>query len=131
MSRPLAFIAIALFGAAAFVAGALLAAERGWLQPAVVVDIANRSGQLARRLEVRYEGNATNSMTSLPELPVNGTIRFPFHARGEGTYSVQVVLADGTLVSGGKRYVEPGYRMAETIGASQIDGAYVGLLGLH
>ena len=71
------------------------------------------------------------STTSLPALPENATIRFPFYVRGEGTYSVQVVLADGTLLSGSKRYVEPGYRMLETIGASKIDGAYVGLLGLH
>jgi hypothetical protein len=131
MSRPLAFIGIVLFGAVAFVAGALLAAERGWMQPTVVVDIANRSGQVARKLEVRYEGSATSSTTSLPALAANGTIRFPFHVRGEGTYSVQVVLADGNVLSSGKRYVEPGYRMAETIRASKIEGAAVGLVGVH
>ena len=129
MSRLLKWFGIAFIGAVAFVAGALVAMERGWMQPAAVIEIENRSGQGARKLEIKYEGSAASSTTSLPPPSASGTIRFPFYVRGEGTYSVHVVLGDGTSLSSDKRYVEPGYRMVENIRESRIEGAPARLLG--
>jgi hypothetical protein len=122
MSRLPKFVGIALLGVVAFVAGALVAIDRGWMQPTAVIDIENRSGQGARRLEIKYEGSATSSTTSLPAPSANGTIRFPFYVRGEGAYSVNVVLNDGTSLSSGKRYVQSGHRTVETIRESKIEG---------
>jgi hypothetical protein len=99
------------------------------MQSTVVIDIENRSGQGARKLEIQYEGSATRSITSLPAPSVNGRIRFPFYVRGEGTYSMHVVLGDGTSLSSDKRYVESGYRTVEIIRESRIEGGPARLYG--
>ena len=43
---------------------------------------------------------------------------------GEGSYGLEVTFEDGTMLAGGGSYVEPGYRMEETILAEKIETDY-------
>jgi len=122
MNLPSKLVGFAALSICAFGVGALAASEQAWMQPTALIDIENRSGQFARSLEVKYEGSAASSASSLPAPSADGKIRFPLYVRGEGVYFVHVVLGDGTVLQSGKRYVHPGSRTVETILESKISG---------
>lgn len=114
---------VLLFGVVLFCVGAVVSARRGWLQPLVTMQIENRSGQVLRSLEVQYEGGATRSTATLPNLASDEVIQFRFYVRGEGGYKVNAVLGDGTALKASEGYVESGYHVTEIITKSQIVGS--------
>jgi len=114
---------ILFFGVVLFCAGAVVSAQRGWLQPVVTMQIENRSGHVLRALEVEYEGSATRSTATLPNLASDEVIKFRFYVRGEGGYKVKAVLGDGTALKASEGYVESGYHVTEIITKSQIVGS--------
>ena len=117
------FFLILLSGLVLFGAGAAVSARRGWFQPVATMQIENRSGQALRSLEVHYEGGTTRSTATLPTLASEGIIEFRFFVRGEGSYKVNAVLGDGTVLQPGEGYVESGYRVTEVITKSKIVGS--------
>lgn len=107
-------------GVVILVAGAVLWARQGWFQPIAMMTIENRSGQGLRGLEVVHESGLVRSTVALPKLAAGQVFNFRFYVGGEGGYTVNAVLADGTAIAASERYVESGYHVTEVISATKI-----------
>lgn len=104
---------------AAFVAGALTAAQRGWGSPLVTVVVHNDSDVPLRAVKLRYGSCGETHAMVHDDLEPGRPHVFRFPVCGEGGYSLEALRSDGaTLTSGG--YVERGYRVDEHVSAARI-----------
>lgn len=104
------FVLVGLVMGITFFAGAFTAATRGWGSPLVTVVVHNSTASPLRSVEVRYttcsETRSLHAASSDIAPGESSVVRFL--VCGEGGYTMEVVLADGSkLTSGG--YVEAGY----------------------
>ena len=96
----------------------------------VKVELQNESGKAISQVKVieRSGGEAPENLAVLvvtedlaPSkealLKLDGFV-------SEGSYMLEVTFDDGTVLAGGGGYVEPGYRMEETILADKIETEY-------
>ena len=121
LGRALALLAVLM---ASFIAGAATAAWRGWGQSAVSIKVSNETGQAIDSLLLRYETCGGRSYVEAGGLAVGQSRRITYSACGEGGYSLEARLGNGTVVRGGGGYVEPGMSMQEVITEKGIDTTY-------
>ncbi len=94
----------------------------------VKVEVQNASGVAIANVAIvdRAEtGEVEQIFGETGELEIDGstTIRIEDFI-GEGSYRLEVVFEDGRQLQGGGSYIEPGYRMEETILADKIETEY-------
>ena len=91
----------------------------------VRVEVKNASGVAIENVAIvdRAEtGEVEQIFGETGELEVDGstTVKIKDFV-GEGSYQLEVVFEDGRQLQGGGSYIEPGYRMEETILADKIE----------
>jgi hypothetical protein len=88
-----------------------------WPRQPVTVTIINRSNQPIESVRVEHE----RGIEHLEHIGKHESKAIQFEARGETSYKLVVRFVDGSEVSGGGGYAEPGYKFSETILESRID----------
>jgi hypothetical protein len=102
-----------------FVVGVVIGGRQGWLQPIVRLTIVNQSGGPLADLEVRYKSSQQAGTLQLPPLQHRDRVVASFLLTGEGEYLVVGKLSDGSTITQGSGYVEPGYSAMEVLLAPQ------------
>lgn len=108
--------------AAGFLGGVICASW--YLLPngnAVEIRVINTSGVDISNIAITYGGGviSTGGVGNGEQKVV------PVHVSGEGLYSIVVTLANGNHLAGGGGYVEPGYRVTETVRHDAVEHAFV------
>ncbi|MDQ1363084.1 MAG: hypothetical protein QG652_944 [Pseudomonadota bacterium] len=106
--------------ACVFFAGALTANAYKWFQPLVKLNITNKTGQEIRSLNIKHVSGRIENHMRLGTLEKEDSKIIFFYIYGEGSYSIEAVLEDGQLISGGAGYVESGYSINEIISPSSV-----------
>lgn len=88
-----------------------------WPRPPVTVMITNQSSKPIASIRIEHE----RGIELLENLGQRESKTVQFEARGETSYKLKVRFVDGSEVSGGGGYAEPGYKFSETILKSGID----------
>jgi hypothetical protein len=109
--------ALVLCGISAFCAGIAVGASRGWLQPVVFVTVVNHLQQEVSALEVVYSSAGSNGLVRLSPLASGSSSTARFYLGGDGSYTVRAQLQDGTRLKEKSGYVQPGYKVTETLGS--------------
>lgn len=100
-----------------FIGGAFCASWLLWpVGDAVKVHVSNASNLDISTIEIAHDDGTITSNT----LESGGSKVIPLHVNGESSYSIVVTFDNGKVVSGGGGYVEPGYRVSETITEEKI-----------
>lgn len=104
-----------------FIAGALTASKRGWGSPLVTVAVHNNTSAPLRAVNLRYGSCASEgtAFRSGKPLAVGESRKFQFLVCGEGEYTVEAVLENGSQLSS-STYVESGYTSNEYIEPNRI-----------
>jgi hypothetical protein len=82
----------------------------------VTVVIRNATAKPIASIRLEHE----RGIEILRDLSQGATDTIRFQAGGETSYSLRVQFADGSEMSGGARYAEPGYSFTETVGEKGI-----------
>ena len=93
MKRQLALrmVALAVVVVIAFVAGAMVGARGGWLQPRVDVTIQNQTGQTTRDLGLAYESSGgLRGSVSLPALADGKRVTAHFYIEASRNLHAQI-----------------------------------------
>lgn len=102
---------------AGFLGGVICASWCLWPTfSAVKVRIQNESGFLASTIRIIHEGGSV----TIDNLNNGESKIVPVHVVGESSYSVVATLEGGEVVVGEGGYIEPGYRIRETITQNKI-----------
>ena len=88
------------------------------LRPGSPVTVVIRNATAKPIASVRLEHE--HGVEILRDLSQGATDTIRFQAAGETSYSLRVQFADGSEMSGGARYAEPGYSFTETVGETGI-----------
>lgn len=88
-----------------------------WPHPPVMVTITNQSNRPIASIRVEHE----RGLELLEYIGQRESKTVQFEARGETSYKLVVRFFDGSELSGGGGYAEPGYKFSETILESGID----------
>lgn len=88
-----------------------------WPHPPVMVTITNQTNRPIALIRVEHE----RGLELLEHIRQRESKTVQFEAHGETSYKLLVRFVDGTEVSGGGGYAEPGYRFSETILESGIN----------
>ena len=88
-----------------------------WPRPPVTVTITNQSNRPIASIRIEHE----RGLEFLEYIGRRESKTVQFEAQGETSYKLLVRFVDGTEVSGGGGYAEPGYRFSETILESGIN----------
>ena len=106
-----------------FAMGALTAGLKHWFQPLVSMQISNQSGQTISMLKLSVKTAGVQHQIFFQPLENNKTIATQFFVQGEGGYRLEVTLANGQTVSGGRGYIESSYTVKEVIRSNGITSA--------
>src|SRR6218665_1437137 len=99
MKRSLLYLlAACLLLAFGFVGGALTAGVKQWFLPVATINVENQSGQALRRLEVHFKNSSSDTTWRLKPLAAGESAVARIYVPGEGGYTVNAKLADGTAV---------------------------------
>lgn len=116
MRRLIRTGAILVLAAVVFLLGAATATTRGWGQASALIDVRNASGAPLRSIEIAFEtcgGRKARITESAP--PPDAVLAYAIALCGEGGYTIQATLADGSTVSSRGAYLENGYRVTEVV----------------
>ena len=98
-----------------FFAGGVTAGYQHWSQPMAEVHISNDVSSTLKSLTFSFSGGGIHSTAELPKLAAGEAFVVRFFLGGEGSYSIDAVLANGKTVTGGNGYIESGYAEIESI----------------
>lgn len=105
-----------------FISGVIFTTWYFWpAANAIKVLVINSSGMAISSVSITHgKGSVTTNGLA------NGARQvIPVHVSGESIYSITVTLANGTTLSGEGGYVEPGYKVTETVYADKIEHRFV------
>lgn len=77
----------------------------------VQISIENRSGMAASNITLGHEDGSA----SIDSLAAGASQTIPVLVFGESSYHIEATLENGAVVRGQTGYVEPGYKVIETI----------------
>jgi hypothetical protein len=103
------------------VAALAVVAFAGWIflrpSPPVTVVVVNGSSKPIESVVLRHEHGYPPIWTTVlcPGIPVRGRITIEFPVRSEASYELKVHFRDGTELTGGGGYAEPGYHFTDTV----------------
>ncbi|MBZ4418115.1 hypothetical protein [Myxococcus sp. RHSTA-1-4] len=89
----------------------VLGLTRSASPPAVVVRLENRTGQDVREVRIEHE----DGQVVHRGLRAGESLALSFAPKGESSYRLTAVLADGKVLEGGFGYVEPGFETREVL----------------
>ncbi|MFV5191744.1 hypothetical protein [Acinetobacter sp. 'aerobic (ED)'] len=113
-------VLVLLFLGVGFCIGTLTAGINHWFQSLVNMEISNYSGQTISTLKLSVKTAAVQHEIFFQPLENNKTIETQFFIQGEGGYQLEVTLENGQTVTGGRGYIEPGYKVKEMIRSNEI-----------
>ena len=83
----------------------------------VRIEVVNESPHALTNITIQHE----EGMVSIASLPPGSRQLIPVLVHGESSYHIQVTLSNGKVIQGQGGYVEPGYRVRETISSNDIE----------
>lgn len=97
-----------------------------FLEPeaSIRLQITNNSGQSTSDLTLVVRTGGKIVTHALHPLATGENQSLQVDLRGEGSYELHVILADGTRLLGGPGYIESGYSALELIQRDRIEGKY-------
>lgn len=93
-------------------------------EASIRLQIMNASGQLISDLTLVVRTGGKIVTHALHPLAIGETQSLQVDLRGEGSYELRAILADGTRLRGGPGYIESGQRALELIQRDRIEGKY-------
>lgn len=120
MKLPFHIIGITLLIGLSFIAGTFYDDLLNLWRKPVVVHITNESEQPLKSIVISYSGYKTKGTIKVePETSEKvKTIRF-YHV-GEGSFTLEVVLENGTVLKNNEGYIEGGYSFNKVVTATEI-----------
>jgi hypothetical protein len=105
-----------------FVGGVFVSAISHFGSPIVTIEIINNSGKGIKTAEIIHEtgrfGEIQHRITSLAPSQKR---QIRIWAPAESSYKLIVTFADQKQLTGGQGYIEPGYKVIETIEGDKIN----------
>jgi hypothetical protein len=108
--------------------GVATAVFLGFGDSAAFVELHNPHGYPIQAVEVSYSCGSRQITLTDSQPPKRSTIGYGLSLCGDGSYRIQVTHENGSLLNSKGAYVQPGYRMIETIEGNRIETTY-GRLG--
>ncbi len=120
MKLPFHIIGITLLIGLSFIAGTFYDDLLNLWRKPVVVHITNESEQPLKSIVISYSGYKTKGTIKVePETSEKvKTIRF-YHV-GEGSFTLEVILENGTVLKNNEGYIEGGYSFNKVVTATEI-----------
>lgn len=115
MRTSLRVIGALAVAAVFFLAGALTSGMRHWFQPIAQVVVKNGTERELSDVTFAFESAGIHSTSKLPPLSPKQSVTVRFFVAGEGGYSIEARLPNGSIISGGLGYIESGFSATETI----------------
>lgn len=101
-------------------AGFVIGGRYGYRHCGVIVTLINASGQNIKSIRLTHE----RGISILEDLKKGRSKMIKFLPEGENSYSLDVEFENGKTIKGGAGYVEPGYKITETITEKDIKPEY-------
>ena len=106
----------------AFVAGIVFTCIVHFSSPVVSIDLVNKSGKDIRTIDIIHEmGGAGDIRHQISDLRTGKQRRIKIWVPAESGYRLIVTFADQKQLTGGSGYIEPGYKVTETIKYDKIE----------
>lgn len=93
-------------------------------ETSIRLQIMNDSGQSTSDLTLIVRTGGKIVTHTLHPLAIGETQSLQVDLRGEGSYELRVILADGTRLRSGPGYIESGHSALELIQRDRIEGKY-------
>ena len=87
----------------------------------VRVEVVNESPQPLTNIVIQHE----EGMVAIASLQPGSRQILPVLVDGESSYHIQATLPNGEILQGQEGYVEPGYRVRETISSNGIEHEHI------
>jgi hypothetical protein len=105
-----------------FIGGVFVSAITHFGSPIVAIEFINKSGKEIKTVEIIHEiGRFAEIQHGITSLAPNQKRQIRIWAPAESSYKLIVTFADQKQLTGGQGYIEPGYKVTETIERDKIN----------
>ncbi len=105
----------------AFVSGIVFASVMHFVCPMVTVNLINDSGKDIPIIDIFHETKYGETHLHVTNLKAAEKKKIKVWTPSEGSYRLIVTFADKRQLAGGAGYIEPGYKMTESIKYDKIE----------
>lgn len=113
-------IGITLFIGLSFIAGTFYDDLSNFWRKPVVVHITNDSEQPLKSIVISYSGNKTKGTIKVEPETSEKVITIRFYQAGEGSFTMEVALENGTVLKSNEGYIEGGYSFNKVVTSTEI-----------
>ena len=106
---------------AAFVSGIAFASVMHFGCPMVSINLINESGKNITIVDIFHETKYGETHLHATNLKAGGKKKIKVWTPSKGSYRLIVTFADKRQLAGGAGYIEPGYKMTESIKYDKIE----------
>lgn len=120
MKLTFRIIGITILIGFSFIAGTLYEdLSNSWREP-VVVHITNESEQPLKSIVISYSGRKTKGTIKVEPETSEKVKTIRFYQAGEGSFTIEVELGNGTVLKNYEGYIEDGYSFNKVVTATEI-----------
>jgi hypothetical protein len=120
MKLPFRIIGITLLIGLSFIAGTLYDDLSNFWRKPVVVHIINESEQPLKSIVISYSGYKTKGTIEVEPETSEKVKTIRFYQAGEGSFTMEVELENGTVLKNNEGYIEGGYSFNKVVTGTEI-----------
>lgn len=120
MKLPVRIVGVTLLVGVSFIAGRFYDELSNFWQTPVVVHITNESEQSLKSIAISYSGYKTKGTIKVEPDTSEKIITILFYQAGEGSFTIDTELENGTVLKDNEGYVEGGYSFNKVVTATEI-----------
>lgn len=120
MKLPFRIIGITLLIGLSFIAGTFYDDLSNFWRKPVVVHITNESEQPLKSIVISYSGYKTKGTIKVEPETSEKVKTIRFYQAGEGSFTMEVELENGTVLKNNEGYIEGGYSFNKVVTATEI-----------
>jgi len=120
MKLPFRIIGITLLIGFSFIAGTFYDELSNFWRKPVVVHITNESKQPLKSIVISYSGYKTKGTIKVEPETSEKVKTILFYQAGEGSFTMEVELENGTVLKNNEGYIEGGYSFNKVVTATEI-----------